>query len=166
MADLVYCLTNLLFFDIQLLYCYTNLNSSIICCLFSGDMYHSFGICISSLPSLFCRSLEDFLEIFVNLSAVVLPNKSPVASAVFSSFYCICCRYFSSIKKILAAFIGLIFTHVFSKRRKSKSFYIYSILKFNLISHFYNWQHYLITKVKFTLSSISNSCPFWSSSSN
>ena len=83
MTDLVYCLTNLLFFDIKLLCCYTNLNSSIICCLFSGDMYHSFGICISSLPSLFCRSLEDFLEIFVNLSAVVLPNKSPVASAVF-----------------------------------------------------------------------------------
>ena len=31
-------LTNLLFFDIPLLYCYTNLNSSIIYCLSSGDM--------------------------------------------------------------------------------------------------------------------------------
>ena len=38
----MYCLTNLLFFDIPLLY-YVNLNSSIICCLFSGDIYLSFG---------------------------------------------------------------------------------------------------------------------------
>ena len=33
------CLINLLFFDIPLLHCYTSLNSSIICCLSSGDMY-------------------------------------------------------------------------------------------------------------------------------
>ena len=32
-------ITNLLFFDIALLYCYTNLNSSINCCLSSVDMY-------------------------------------------------------------------------------------------------------------------------------
>ena len=71
--------TNLLFFDITLLYYYTNLNSSIICCLFSGDMYLSFGTCISS----FCSSLEDFFEKFTILSALLLPIKSPVASAVF-----------------------------------------------------------------------------------
>ena len=81
----MYCLAKLLFFDIPLLYYYTNLNSSIICCLFSGDIYLSFGISISSLASLFCEcsSLEDFLEIFVILSAILLPIKSPVASAVF-----------------------------------------------------------------------------------
>ena len=38
MVYLIHHLTNLLFFDIPLLYCYTNLNSSIICCLSSGDM--------------------------------------------------------------------------------------------------------------------------------
>ena len=43
MVDLMYCLTNLLFFDIPLLY-YVNLNSSITCCLSSGDIYLSFGI--------------------------------------------------------------------------------------------------------------------------
>ena len=39
MVYLFHRLTNLLFFDIPLLYCYTNLNSSIICCLSSGDVY-------------------------------------------------------------------------------------------------------------------------------
>ena len=70
MADLVYCLTNLLFFDIPLLYCYTNFDSSVICYPFSGDMYLSFGISISSLALLFCSSLEEFLEISVILSAI------------------------------------------------------------------------------------------------
>ena len=81
----MYCLANLLFFDIPILYYYTNLNSSIICCVFSGDVYLSFRISISSLASLFyvCSSLEEFLEVFVTLSAISLPNKSPVASAVF-----------------------------------------------------------------------------------
>ena len=83
MVDLVYCLMNLLFFDIPLLYCYTNLNSSVICYLFSADMYLSFGISISSLALLFCSSLENLLEIPVVLSAILLPIKSPVASAVF-----------------------------------------------------------------------------------
>ena len=39
MVYLIHRLTNLLFFDITLLYCYTNFNSPIICCLSSGDMY-------------------------------------------------------------------------------------------------------------------------------
>ena len=79
----MYCLTNSLFFDIPLLYCYTNFNSSMICCLFSGDMYLSFGISISVLALLFCSSLEDFLEIIIILSVILLPIKSPIASAVF-----------------------------------------------------------------------------------
>ena len=33
-VDLMYCLEHLLFFDIPLLYCYINLNSSIFCFLF------------------------------------------------------------------------------------------------------------------------------------
>ena len=52
----------------------------------------------------------------------------------WNSFYCIYCWLFSTIKKFLAIFITYIFsnfswmwTHVFSKRQKSKSFYIYSL---------------------------------------
>ena len=79
MVDLMHCLTNLLFFDILFLYCYSNFNWSIICCLFSGDMYLYFGASIS----LFCNSLGEFFETLVNLPAILLPIKSPVASDVF-----------------------------------------------------------------------------------
>ena len=65
-------------FDIPLLYYYTSPNSSITCCLSSGDVYLFFGISVSS----FCNSLGDF-EILVTLSAILLPIKSPVASAFF-----------------------------------------------------------------------------------
>ena len=62
------------------MYYYTSLNSSIICRLFSGDIYLSFGISISLLTSskLFC---EVFFETLVILSAILLPIKSPAASA-------------------------------------------------------------------------------------
>ena len=84
MVDLMYSLINSLFFDILLLCYCTNLNSSIMCSLFYGDIYLSFDI--SLLASLFskcnsveCNSLEDFFEAFVILSAVLLPIKSPIA---------------------------------------------------------------------------------------
>ena len=82
---MMHCLTNLLFFGIPLLYSYINLKSSIIFCLFSGDMYLFFGASNSSLASLFCNSLEcnsveDFFETTVILSAILLPIKSSVAS--------------------------------------------------------------------------------------
>ena len=73
------CPANIIFFDILLLYCYTNLNSSIIYCLSCGDVYLFFGAFISS----FCNSLGDFFETFGILSAILLPIKSPVTSAVF-----------------------------------------------------------------------------------
>ena len=47
MADLVYCLTNLLFLDVPLLSYYINLESSIFFCLSSGDIYLSLGITLS-----------------------------------------------------------------------------------------------------------------------
>ena len=80
MVDLMYCLENLLFFDIPLSYYYTNCNSSVICCLSSGDIYISFVISLLALSKLFC---EDFFETLAILSAILLPIKSPVASAVF-----------------------------------------------------------------------------------
>ena len=83
MSDLVHHLSNMLFFDIPILYYYINANSSIICCLSSGGLYLSFGI--SLLGSFECNSFElnFFEDFFVILSAIVLPIKSPVASAVF-----------------------------------------------------------------------------------
>ena len=84
MVDFVYYLTNLLFSYIPLLYYYINLRSSIIFCLSSGDIYLSFGISLSRsfliISELFCGKL---LETFVILLAILLPIKSPVASAVF-----------------------------------------------------------------------------------
>ena len=77
----MYWPTNLFIFDIPLLYYYTNLNSSIIYCLFSGDIYLSFGISISFCE---CNSFEDFFERFVVLSAMLLSIKSLVVSAGFS----------------------------------------------------------------------------------
>ena len=65
-----------------------------ICCLSSGDVYLFFGASISSCcnslecnfierNSTECNSVGDFLETLVILSAILLPIKSPVASAVF-----------------------------------------------------------------------------------
>ena len=107
------CLTSLLFFGIPLLYCYTNLNSSIICCLSSGDVYSFLGVALSTstFVSLCCNSFVDFFGTLVILSAILLSIKSPISW-------------------------------------------------FDWLSHFYNL--HLITKVKFVLSSISNSWLFWS----
>ena len=82
MVDLMCHLSDLLFFGIPLLY-YISLNSSIIFCLSFGEIYLSFGI--SLLTSFDCiSSFRDFFEDFsVILSAILLPIKSPVASAVF-----------------------------------------------------------------------------------
>ena len=84
MVDVVYCLINLLFFDILLIYYYINPRSSIFFCLFSGDKYIYLGI---SLPYSFVTVSElicgEVFETFVILSANLLPIKSPVASAVF-----------------------------------------------------------------------------------
>ena len=81
MVNLMCRLSNLIFFGIPLLY-YVSLNSSIIFCLSFGEIYLSFGISLlisSDCISLFCDFFEDFAEI---LSAILLPIKSPVASAL------------------------------------------------------------------------------------
>ena len=61
-------LSNLLFFDIPLLYYDINLNSSMICCLFCGDIYLSFGISLLALfgcNSVECNSFGDFFDVLV-----------------------------------------------------------------------------------------------------
>ena len=74
MADLMYCLTNSLFFVIPLL-SYVNLNSSIICCLSSGDIYIYFGISLlaSFECALFsCNFIEEFF--FFNFISNFITN--------------------------------------------------------------------------------------------
>ena len=86
MADFMRHLSNVLFFGIPLLYYYINLNSSIICCFSFGEIYLSLYIYlgISLLTSFDCiSSLRDFFDALLILSAILLPTKSPVASAVF-----------------------------------------------------------------------------------
>ena len=81
MVDLVYSVTSLLFFDIPLLYYYINLRSLITFCIFSGDIYLSFGISLSILifSASFVAISELFngevLEAFAILSVVPLPIK-------------------------------------------------------------------------------------------
>ena len=82
MFDLAYCQINLLIFDIPLLYYGTNLNSLIIGCPFLGGIYLLF-IISSLLLTASKLSCKDSLETLAILLAIVLPTKSPVASAVF-----------------------------------------------------------------------------------
>ena len=123
-------LTNLLFFDIPLLYCYTNLNSSTICCLSSGDMYLLFGASIS----LFCNSLGNFFETLVILSAILLPIKLPVASAVF---------WIALFEAVFIASVDHIYCFNFYPcfKQKAKIHIIlhifFYISRFNWIIHFY-----------------------------
>ena len=76
-------------FDIPSLYYYINLRLLITWCLFSGDIYLSLGISLSS--PIFSSSFvtvsgllySKIFETFVILTRLLLPIKSPVASAVF-----------------------------------------------------------------------------------
>ena len=63
----------------------TNLNSSIISCHCSGDMYLFLEVVLSKSASVssFGNSLVANFETLVILSAISLPIKSPVVSAIF-----------------------------------------------------------------------------------
>ena len=92
---------NFFFFDIPLLYYYTNLNSSINCCDFL-ELYFfllvflfQFWIFFSSSFKLFWEynSFEVFKTLVI-LSVALLPLFSFLDCSLCSSFYCICCRFF------------------------------------------------------------------------
>ena len=88
MVDLVYYLTNLLFFNIISIYYYINLRLSIIFCLSSGDIYLSLGISIGislscSFATVFKLFCCQFIENPVTLLEMLLPISSPVASVVY-----------------------------------------------------------------------------------
>ena len=82
MVDLVYYLTNFLFFDIRLLYYYVNLNILRIYCRILEDLNLSFGAFIN-----FSFVCEEFSELFCSESFVILflkllPIKILVGSVV------------------------------------------------------------------------------------
>ena len=93
MVDSLHHLIGLLFFDIPLLhyinfililelqqFYFFNLRSPIILSLIAGDIYLSLRSSSSFASELFCGKVFETLVI---LSAILFPNKSPVASAVF-----------------------------------------------------------------------------------
>ena len=119
LAGWFWCLTNLLFFDITLLYYYILLKSSIIFCLFSGNICLSLRISLWSLlfsssfltvSELFCEVLEAFVIFY----AILLPIKSPVASTVF----------------IIALFEAVLSASMANCSAWSRSFWLYLLLKF------------------------------------
>ena len=117
MVDILCYLTNLLFFDIRLLYCYINLISSIIFCLFFQDICLSFGISLSNLSVIASELFwGEFFEAFVILPALLLPIKSPVASAVF---------WIALFETVYNAFVAGCLPW-------SKSFWLYLLLNFLL----------------------------------
>ena len=75
MIDLVYCLSNVLFFGIPLTYYYFNLRSSIIFCPVSGNKYLSLRSSLSF--SVLFISFITVSELFSgeNLTAALLPVK-------------------------------------------------------------------------------------------
>ena len=84
MVNLLDYLTNLLFFDIPLLYYYINLISSIIFCLSTEDIYLTLRIFLSCLFVIVSELFyHELLAAFLILLAILLPIKSPDAAAFF-----------------------------------------------------------------------------------
>ena len=114
--------------------------------------------------------LAKFFETFVILSAVLLPIKSLVASAVFwSSFKWIYSKLFSIIKTFLTLSVftyifSNLFAHVFNKIKNSK---FHSLLQIFIswlnwiTSYFLYVTLWLLTKVMFISSSISSGLKHW-----
>ena len=91
MIDLVYCLTNLLFFDIPLLYYYINLRSSIIFCLSSGDIYLSLGISLScSFVTVFGSFCVEFFQTIIILLGIFWNFGIALFEAVLNGFVADC----------------------------------------------------------------------------
>ena len=109
MVDLMFHPTNVLFLNIAFLYYYINLNSPIIFCLSSGDMYLFLVLLfiISIIILRVCRRIwcaccfiSYFVTNYISSFFCCFLNCS-----FWSSFYCIRCRLFSTIKKLLTIFI-------------------------------------------------------------
>ena len=145
MVDLLFCLyyLGLLLFDFPLLCYYINLRSSVILCLFFGDIHLSLGISLSG--SIFFASILTASELF--FSDVIRTfgdfNSNFIANQITSCFCCflncsfrgsskcISSRMFGMIKTFLTVFTVYVFTdiliivfaHIFSNRQKRIIFY-------------------------------------------
>ena len=102
MDNLVYCLTNLLFSVIPVLYYCIIFRSSIIFYLVSGDIDLSFGISLSrpifsgSFVTVFKPSCGEVIKILKILSAVIVDQ--------ITSFFCCFLNYF----------LEAVFTYIFT----------------------------------------------------
>ena len=137
--------TGLLLFDISYyLYVYINPSSSIIYCLFSGDIYLSFGILASNPVSSVSDVLleEDFCYFIAIQIIILLPIRSGRFSCFLNypfyiSFKYICSKLFSLIKEILAVFATFllrlfpVFLPILLAKKKSNSFYKYTTTRLN-----------------------------------
>ena len=101
---------------------YINLSLSIICYLFSGNIYFSFGISIN----LYSSGCDYFAMQYSSNHRLFLLNYS-----FCSNFKCICCRWFSITKKVLGILTTYVFAHIYANifRNRQKSI----ISKFNRI---------------------------------
>ena len=106
-VHLMYYLISSLFFDISLSY-YTNLYSSIICCLFSGDMYLSYCMFVSFSLAFECNIFK-WLVILLTVY-----YQSPVASVLSWS----------------VLFEAFIITSILDILPLSRSFWLYLLLMF------------------------------------
>ena len=117
MANSLYHLISLLFFEIPLLYYYINLRSFIIFYLLSEDRYLSFGISRYSASFITVRKIlcGKVLETYLISSAISSTIKSHDQVIIFVI------NYISTD----------IFAHVLSKRQRSITFKKYLISRFN-----------------------------------
>ena len=152
----MYFLINLLFYDIPLLYYYTNLNWPILFCLSS-----------------FCDSPKDFfecnsVEILVILFAILLSLRSPVASEVFwithfEAVFIASVEDFLALSRSFWLYLLLRFlttlagcVSMFLAQDKNPYTFIY-ILSFGSVKYLiFIKLYYLIIKVNFILSPTSN----------
>ena len=145
MVDSMYCLTILLFFDIQLYY-YINLRSSIISLPFFWS-FISFFRCFFIMVNISCSFITvskifcgKVLETSVFLLATLLPIRSVVASSVV---------WIAFLEAVLSAYVGDCLAW-------PRRFWLYSLLTFFYVTL------ELITRVMFILSFISSDLEFWS----
>ena len=119
-------------------------------------MFHFLWAVISSssfVSSLLGNFLAGRFETLVILSTMLLPIKSPVASAVcwivlFEAVFIRSVVDLSALSRGFWSYLLLKFYLCFSQRQKPKSFYIY-FSRFNWISIFYNG--YFIQSLKLNL---------------
>ena len=152
MVDLLFCLYYLclLLLDFPLLCYYINLRSSIILCLFFGEIHLSLGISLSG--QIFFASIvtaselffSDVIQTFGDFISNFIANQINSCFCYFlncsfrGSSKCISSSMFGMIKTFFTVFTVYIFTdiliivfaHIFSERQKCIIFYKYSIFTF------------------------------------